>query len=524
MRQAETALRDGRLDEAFELAQAADVREHRRGQDLIGRLARALAQRGNEHLTAGRLTQASADCERAAALGGNLPEVAALKAAVVEQAATRQDLERRKAGAIAAAREHLRNGELSIGGQRLESVDDTCRGEMLREELAVRREQVEGLLARAEEAVTRTDWTVAVEVLVKARELHSTNARLVELIARVNGSLLDQARSALNQGRLDQARCMLGLAGAIGAASLAYAEARGALDLCVKSANAIRQGQCRRAIEILQRLRAVLPEAAWVNEVLADAQRAAESVERLRGGALGLLMGDSERVSEETVVLPSKPWDRPPAGAKHQADRMPVPHAQADAFPRRFMLHVDGVGSFLVVRERCVTLGSAGGSAKPDVPLLIDASVGPVTIERVEDDYFLACPAGATVNNAAVTRKLLVDGDRIGLSPRCHARFAIPNAASTSAVLSIAGARMPGTDATRVILLSESLVIGPGSAAHVRTDGLAAPAILHVRDGRLFCNASADVTADGHPVDRQAGLPLGVQLKIGPVSMVIRNV
>ena len=36
IRQAETALAGGRLDEAYELARARDVRAHRNGQRLIG--------------------------------------------------------------------------------------------------------------------------------------------------------------------------------------------------------------------------------------------------------------------------------------------------------------------------------------------------------------------------------------------------------------------------------------------------------------------------------------------------------
>ncbi len=534
MRQAETALKDGRLDEAFELARAADVRGHRRGQDLVGRLARALAKRGQVHLAAGRMTQATADCEMAAALGGNLPEVAALRTAVVETAATRQDGERRKAAAVAAARDHLRNGELSIGQQFVEALEDTRRGEALQGDIAARREQAETLLARADEAVRRTDWAAAGPLLLRARELHSTNTRTAELIVQTGAGLLEQVRLALYQGRLDQARCLMTPARDLCGDSPACIELRGALELCGKSAAAIEQGACRRVIEILQRLRTVLPGAVWVADVLAEAQRAAESIEQLRGGPLGLLMSDGTVADDDTVIVRTDRVAAPALDRQPRVDGLlgagpasPAPEAakahMGGAF-RRFMLQVDGIGSFLVLSERSVTIGAATGSHRPDVPLLIDASMAPATLERADEDYFLCCPQGATVNNARVTRKLLVDGDRIQLSPRCHLRFAMPNAASTSALLSIAGTRMPGTDATRVILMDGSLVIGPGNAAHVRADALAAPAILHVRDGRMFCNAAAEVTVEGHAVDRQAGLPLNTQVKIGPVSMVIRSV
>ncbi|MBI4580735.1 MAG: FHA domain-containing protein, partial [Planctomycetes bacterium] len=245
---------------------------------------------------------------------------------------------------------------------------------------------------------------------------------------------------------------------------------------------------------------------------------------------LGLLLPDSVagtggRMDVHAVAAAARSVVVASPAEPRRAPRPPVESGGAApaGLPRRLMLHVDGVGSFLLVRERCVTLGAAGGSHQPDVPLTMDGSIAPVTIERIDDDYFLIGSSGVTVNNVAVTRRLLRDGDRIALSARCHIRFAVPNAASTSAVLSIAGARIPGTDATRVVLLDRSLVLGPGAAAHVRADDLAEPAVVHVRDGRLFCNAAQEVTVNGHPIDRQAGLPLGAQLRLGPLSMVVKS-
>jgi hypothetical protein len=188
------------------------------------------------------------------------------------------------------------------------------------------------------------------------------------------------------------------------------------------------------------------------------------------------------------------------------------------------MLHVDGIGSFLVIRDRAVTLGAAAGSRSPDVPLLVDSSAGAATIERADEDYLLTCGRPVAVNNQPVQRKLLGNGDRIALSSKCHIRFTVPNAATPSALLSIAGARLPGTDATRVVLMDRALVIGPGPTTHVRADDLAAPVVLHVRDGRLFCETDREVTVDGHPMDRQGGLPLNAQVRIGPMSMVIKAV
>ena len=75
LKQAETAVADGRLDEAFEIIRSEQIRQHRRGQKLIGRLARAFAKRGRENLDAERIQLALNDCNRAEKLAGNIDEV-----------------------------------------------------------------------------------------------------------------------------------------------------------------------------------------------------------------------------------------------------------------------------------------------------------------------------------------------------------------------------------------------------------------------------------------------------------------
>ncbi|MGB2819467.1 MAG: hypothetical protein WBF17_00695, partial [Phycisphaerae bacterium] len=70
IKQAECALTDGRLDEACELLAASDLASHHRGQKLIGRLVHGLLARGEQHLAAGNVRGALADCEKAVALGG----------------------------------------------------------------------------------------------------------------------------------------------------------------------------------------------------------------------------------------------------------------------------------------------------------------------------------------------------------------------------------------------------------------------------------------------------------------------
>jgi len=147
-----------------------------------------------------------------------------------------------------------------------------------------------------------------------------------------------------------------------------------------------------------------------------------------------------------------------------------------------------------------------------------------VTIERNDEDYFLVAQQGVTVNDKPVTRKLLADGDAIALSPRCRLKFSLPHAASTTAVLQLSGTRLPAGDVRQVILLDRSLVIGAGSSAHIRVDGLAEPIVLHVHDQRLICRSSVDVLVDERPLGRSRGIPVGAHVKIDAVSFVVTRV
>jgi hypothetical protein len=204
------------------------------------------------------------------------------------------------------------------------------------------------------------------------------------------------------------------------------------------------------------------------------------------------------------------------------ADPPVTPEGKANTrLPSRFILHVDGAGSFLILRERCITVGAEGSSRTPDLGLLADTRLPTTTIERTDEDYFLVSEAPVRVNGAPVTRKLLGNGDRIALSNRCRLRFTVPNAASTSAVLELSGTRLPHSDARRVILFEKSLVLGPGSSAHVRVDDLAEPVVLHMRDGQLFCRTPDEVRVDDQLIDRHAGIPLGASVRVGPLSMVV---
>ncbi len=515
IKQAETALKDGRLDEAYELARTEDFRTHRDGQNLISRLVRSLIARGREHLAASRLSQALADCEKAERLGGNLPEAAALRTAVTDAIANRQQVERRQAGLVATARQHIRDGWLSLGQQVLANCENA---EALQEEAEARRTRAEQALNRAEQALDRKDWALAIESLREAKQAHASNPRTGELMDRATALVADQTGTAINQGRLDAAEAMLQHLGSLVCPSLHIQELGRLLSECRNAARSLERGQPRQAAEILHRLSAARPEAGWLSEACRQAEQAAAGFENLRRGPLGWVAGGdlpaggpvtASDTDQTEFLSPRKPMGQPAIGG---------------AIPDRFMLHVDTVGGFLVLRQPRISIGPISSSRHPDLPLLAEAGLPVVTIERQEEDYFLSSETPVRVNEASVQRKLLTDGDRISLGPRCQLRFTLPSAASTSAVLHLSGCRLPSGDARRVILMDKSIVLGPGASAHIRADQMGSPAVLHIRDGRLLVRSATEVKVNDRPVDERAGIPVGACACIGPISLAVAAV
>lgn len=512
IKKAEVALADGRLDEAFDVAAAEDVRAHRSGQDLAGKVARALVKRGREHMDAGRLLQAGSDCEKAARLGGNLPEVAELRTAITAALQSRQAAEKRRGEALAAARHQMEQGQLTICQKLLDGVEEEP-AQGLMAEVAARRAMVETMVEKINAALNRDDWEAALEQLVEARRLKSADTRLHELGATLAGMLIDRVRSAMAKGRLDLASSLMARLGAIGEQSMEVEQLQRALEQCRQVCRCIDRGDIRGAEEIVRRLGTVIPAADWIESVLRQLKQATESMQQLRSGPFGLLrdcMGQIEEELDQTRVMGHDGPGRPHPG--------PLTAGEG-AMRQKLMIQVDGIGSFLLVRGSRVTLGPLSREGC-DLGLLTEPSAPIVTIERIEDDYFLRSVQSVTVNDRSTTNRLLASGDRIALASRCKLAFRVPSGASSTAVLDLLNARLPRGDVRHVILADREVIIGPGPGSHIRCDEMDVPAVLVWRDENLVCQGKAPVRIDGRPA-RQAAIPLGAQVEIGPVSFVV---
>jgi hypothetical protein len=304
------------------------------------------------------------------------------------------------------------------------------------------------------------------------------------------------------------------------------AELSEALAWCRQAAQHVIAGRPSVALPLLRKVKAICPSARWLDSALADAKRAAEAYDELNAGPLGLTAAEATGGSVKAAGL-GDGFSRPELNHRQAAlgdatRRNPqLEDSEAVDMPPRFVLQVDGVGSFIVFRDARVTVGPISSSARPMLALMADPSLPVIMIERMEGDYFVRSQTPVEVNGQAVTEKLLADGDRITLSPRCSIRFHLPNPASTTAVITLSGARLSRPDIKQLILMDRDILIGPYANDHIRTEQLKEPVALFAQNGRLLCRAKEGILVDGRGFDPNVGLAMDKRVEIGKVSLVV---
>ena len=525
LKQAESAIADGRLDEAFNIVQSEEIKQHRRGQKLIGRLARAFAKRGKENLDSERIQLALIDCNKAEKLAGNTPDVAKLRSAICSEMEQRRLRHLHRSFKVAQARRHIQDGWISAGEQILDDTGDKDgQAGILLEQVAVARLQISEAVTKAEHALRRNDLDGAIDIVLKAGATDNKNDKVVELVSKLRSLAAKRIRENFDNGRIRLAQSLWQRVSPIADGCSEVSELGLALSQCRRAAGYVAAGRVRAAVPLLRKVKAICPSAKWLSTVTDHTRQAAELLDELAASPLGLdVTGDAaadeqcDKGSER--IIKSLPNDR----AKPQA----VPHKirsdtrGGSSLPSRFLLQIDGIGSFFVLRDGRITVGPVSSSARPTVGLMADPNLPVATIERVEDDYFIRSSKPVRVNDATTTNKLLIDGDRIALSPRCRMKFNIPNPASTTAILSLSRARLGRADVRQIILMDRDILIGPTAGNHILAEFLDETVALFAQNGRLLCKTKERILVDDKPVSSTAYLPINKQIRIGQISLVL---
>jgi tetratricopeptide (TPR) repeat protein len=511
LRQSEVALADGRLDEAYQLLQSHDLASHRRGQRLVTRLVAEYVKRGNEHLTAGRFVEAIADAQRAATIGGNLPPVVALRTAAANALTTQQRVAHHQQQAIATAQRRIDAGHLESGVRWLgELPDEITRVQLLRHDIEQRKTTAAKAVRAARDAIDRNDFTAAVNWVLKANAADADAPDVASLSSDMSENIVEQIRDALNDGQLARAADLLQSLRKLAPQNADARELTLALRQLRQAWLAIDRGELSDASIQLARAAAQLPKASWLQPAIRQLQQALDAMTQLRTGPLANL-------AEIHDVTPMD--DDAKRSPAFNTTIAPTPRPSL-AIPSRFVLHVDGVGAFLILRHSPITIGPVSSSIAADVAVVAEPAAAPIRIERVDEDYFVKSPA-----STGAAGKLLNSGDRLEISPRCRLTFAVPNPASTTAVLDLTGARLARGDIRRVILMDHDIIIGPAATAHVRADDLSESIVLHATsDGQLRCQAKQALMINDERAEALRAIAINQRLNVAGLSMVLTAV
>jgi hypothetical protein len=163
----------------------------------------------------------------------------------------------------------------------------------------------------------------------------------------------------------------------------------------------------------------------------------------------------------------------------------------------RYLLWVDGVGGFLVCMGNRVTIGQATPESHVDIPLYADVSRLHASLTRDSEGYLLEATRPVQVNGRTVERALLRSHDRLTLGNGCQIQFSQPVPVSATARLDVRSGHRLALAVDGILLMADTLVLGPGSQAHVTIPDLDQAVILFRQKDGLAVRYGGNLSVDG---------------------------
>jgi hypothetical protein len=164
----------------------------------------------------------------------------------------------------------------------------------------------------------------------------------------------------------------------------------------------------------------------------------------------------------------------------------------------RFLLWVDGVGGYLVSPNREVILGQATPGNRIHIPILGDLSRHHAHIRRQGENYLVEPLAKVILNGEEISGpRLLASDDELQLGDVVRLRFRQPHALSATARLDFLTPHRTLPSVDGVLLMAESIVLGPRKSNHVPCKHWTRDVILFRKDEQLYCRAMGDLEIDG---------------------------
>jgi tetratricopeptide (TPR) repeat protein len=436
LKQAQEALKTGRLEEAHRLLSQRHVQNQKRTGELLLQLMRAYVARGEKALRQDDAVSAWNDLLKAEEMGftDNAP-------VRLRQALTRLGL--------AQARALLETGEPIRACDTINQL----------RQWAVRQPELDPMEEAAKNWVLARDLSENGE-FAKAREMLDRTAKLLPVKFRS----FEEFRTAVAE------------------------KSQIFSPLLVKLHEAVQQKRWQDVLDHSEQILAIAPQHA-------DARR---------------LRSQAWKAIEPTTVGPVHPA-RP---------REPRPETPSN----RFIMWIDGVGGFLVCLGNRVTFGQAGPDAFCDIPIFADILKSHVTLSRDGEGYSLEASKPIQVNGKVIEKGLLRTGDRVTLGSSCQLLFRQPVAITATARLDLVSGHRLGLPVDGVLLMAETLVLGPENGSHVEILGLKAPLFLYRSREVLGIRSKEKLVDNGQIVKESSRLEMGATISGHDFSITLEAI
>jgi hypothetical protein len=402
---------------------------------------------------------------------------------------------------------------------------------------------VEKLLARAQSHASRADFSLAWQDLAHADRLNSVIGDDSSPLLRQRQELVELAVETA-EGHLSGGRPMQALRVVAELKRRHILDSRA--DRIESFANRIHQaelwaaqGEFNRAQQALADVLATRPDLAWVESRRAALVQQTATVggltSRLQNAMQASHWSTAQKVSSQ--LLDIAPHLQLAADAlRRSMKRQQPPVVTSDPEPRRaslsdtstcnlsetdvslasssdrpkmkrYMLWVDGVGGFLLCVDPDATIGRALPDSGIEIPILGDLRRRHLRISRSGGDFIATALADVRVGDQLLTGPhLLRHNQRLMLGNSVVIEFQVPHPLSSSARLNLVSRHrtQPWSDA--VILVADTLVLGPSANCHIVCPEMDGELILCLGRNGWTGRYDGNIEVDGKVFSKRADL------------------
>jgi FHA domain len=394
-----------------------------------------------------------------------------------------------------------------------------------RKSWALLQQLTQGYVERGQRHLRQHNIGSAWDDLLRAEALAPTDPAAQTLRLTLTRQGLAELRSLLESGETQRA---VELLGRLGQKAVAQAELRHLEDAVkdwVLTQDLADRGEFPLALQMFDRVRRVITSGLGVDRFQQDltdrAAKFAQALPPLHEAVDQRRWRDVLHLAD--CVLAVAPQHAEARKARGRAWKSQEPETVAEGRaghsldstatdeptgpPKRFLLWIDGVGGYLICLGTRVSFGQATAEGSIDVPLLADVSRLHAVLQRDGEGYVIESTRALNVNGKPASKATLHPGDRVTLGAACQFLFQTPVPVSATARLDlVSGHRLP-LSIDGILLMAETMVMGPGPAAHVPVEDMQKSVVLYRHKDGLGIRCPGEFKVNGNAAKDREVLP-----------------